>query len=463
MSKFRSLFYPNSIAVLGATDNPARIGYVLVKNLREFGYAGRVYPVNPKLSGKELLGYNVYSSVLDIPDNIDLAVIAVSAKASISVLKECALKGVKSAIVLAAGFSESSLEEGKSMEFEIRKISEESGMIIVGPNCLGILSAPKNVCTFPEAEYHGKVGKISAIFQSGSLLASFMSMANIRGAYLNKGVSTGNEAVTTLNDFLEYFVGDPETNVIAMYIEQVRNGKRFIEICRSTTKPLVALKIGKTEIGRLAAKSHTAALAGSIEVWNSVCRYAGIIQANTFEQLYDFSMALASPLKPRGRNVGIVTAPGGPSVIATDMCGEHGLAIPRLSSASIDKLKSMLPPFASMANPIDMTASALEDLSIYHKVLEVVASDQNVDVILVISPLTHHLEIAQTTANIANEIRKPVVVAWTGLLNIVELIKAMRFLGERGIPNYFMPERAVEAIAVMLHQTQLEATKPYAS
>jgi acetyltransferase len=459
MRKFKALFYPDSIAVVGAHNDPSRLGYTLVKNLKEFGYEGRVYPINPKLADKEMFGYKFYASLLEIPDKIDLAVIAIGARSSLLSLKECAAKGVGSAIVLAAGFSESLTDEGRSMELEMRRISEESGMVIVGPNCLGVLNSSKKICTFAEAEPFKGHGKISIIFQSGSLASSFACLANLRGFYLNKAVSTGNEAAATLNDFLEYLIEDSETQVIAMYIEQVRNGRRFIELCNSTVKPLVAMKIGRSEMGKMAAKSHTAALAGSIEVWNSVCRQVGIIQAETFEELYDFSMALTSPWKPKGGNVGIVTSPGGPSVIAADFCGQQGLAVPQLTNESMDALRKMLPPFASIVNPVDMTMSALEDLNVYSRVVEIVASDRNIDAVLVIAPLKHHFRIAEIVAEVVDKVEKPILVAWTGLLDFDELLKAMSFLGEKDIPNYYMPERAIKAIKVMLNQTQIERAK----
>lgn len=460
MKSFNPLFHPNSIAIVGAHTDPTRLGYVLAKNLRDFGYKGRVYLINPKFIGQELFGYRFYSSISDAPDEIDLALMLLGAKSVLPCLKECIAKGVKSATIFAAGFAEVSAEDGKMMELEIEKMSKESSMVIVGPNCLGVISVPAKVCTFPEADLlYDEAGRISAIFQSGSLLASFEVLSSIRGFHLNKGVSTGNEAATTLNDFLEYFIEDPETHVIAMYIEQVRNSKKFVELCKSTTKPIVALKIGRSEAGRRAAKSHTAALAGSIEVWGSLCKQVGIIQAKTFFQLYDYAMALAAQHKPKGNNIGIVTAPGGPSVIATDICGELGINVPRLKEESVEKLRKILPSFASLANPIDMTASALENLDVYKNVMEIVASDPNIDAILTISSLTNHLRIAKAVVEVVEEIKKPIVVSWTGLLNIEELREAMNLLGKKFIPNYFMPERAVEAIAVMLHQSQLEREK----
>ncbi|RLF12713.1 MAG: acetyl-CoA synthetase [Thermoprotei archaeon] len=462
VSKLKPLFYPNSIAVIGASDNPTKLGYRYVKNLVEGGYKGRVYPVNPKLAGREVLGFKSYPSIFDVPEEVDLALIAVGARLTLNVLKDCASRGVKAAIVFASGFAESMGEEGRKMELEMRRISEESGMVIVGPNCLGIVNLAVGLNTLVEAVIPKEPGRISFISHSGSLMETFLTTSSERGFYISKAVSSGNEAATTLNDYLEYFIEDPETGVIAMYIEAIKDGRRFMELCRSTTKPLVALKAGRTEAGKTAAKSHTASLAGSVEVWNGVCKQLGIIQARSLEELYDLSMALACPLRPSGNRVAIITAPGGPAVLATDACEELGLRVPRLTDDSISKLRSMLPPFASPINPVDISASALEDIDVYERVLRVVASDPNVDSIIVIPPLIEYLmRVSKIVVNIVEECRKPIVVAWTipfGV-GVSELLEAVKFLGRKLVPNYFMPERAARALAALLLQSRIEERK----
>ncbi|MHC1627754.1 MAG: acetate--CoA ligase family protein [Candidatus Nezhaarchaeales archaeon] len=460
--RLKPLFYPNTIAVIGASDNPAKLGYLYIKNLVEGGYKGTIYPINPKLAGKEVLGFKSYASILDVPDEVDLALIAVSARLTLNVLKECSEKGVKAAIVFAAGFAESMGDEGKKMEAEMRRISEETGMVIVGPNCLGVVNLSIGLNTLVEAVIPKEAGKIAFISHSGSLMESFLTTSSERGFYISKAISTGNEAATTLNDYLEYFIEDPETNVIAMYIEAVKDGRRFMELCRSTTKPLVALKAGRTEAGKTAAKSHTASLAGSIEVWNAVCKQVGIIQAKTFEELYDLAMALACPLRPKGNRVGIISAPGGPAVIATDACEELGLKIPRLTSNSMEKLKSILPPFASVINPVDITASALEDIDVYRKVLEVLCSDPNIDSVIVTPPLIEYLvKVSSIVIDVVEQYQKPVVISWAipfGV-GVKELEESVKLLGKKLIPNYFMPERAAKAIATLLAQAKIEERK----
>ncbi|MCS7139592.1 MAG: CoA-binding protein [Candidatus Nezhaarchaeota archaeon] len=461
-SRFRPLFYPNSVAVVGASDNPSKLSYLYLKNLVEGGYKGSVYPVNPRLEGKEVLGLKFYSDLLDIPGEVDLALIAVGARSVIDVLRRCSDKGVKAAIVFASGFAESGGHEGRVLELEVRKIAEESGMVIVGPNCLGVVNLSIGLSTLLEAIIPREPGNIAFISHSGSLMAGFLTLSSVRGFYVNKAISTGNEAVTTLNDYLEYFIEDPEVNVIAMYVEAIRDGRRFLELCSSTTKSLVALKAGRTSSGRAAARSHTAALAGSVEVWSSVCKQVGIIQARTFNELYDIAVALACPLRPKGKRVGIVSAPGGPAVVAADACEELGLMVPRLSIDSIEKLRSILPPFASTSNPVDMSASVLEDVSVYEGVLDVVCSDPNIDSVIVMPPLMRHLvDVAAMVIDAVERYRKPVIVSWTIPIvpEVEELRRAVRLLGKNLIPNYYMPERAARAVAALWDQTQIEMRK----
>ena len=459
--RLKPLFYPNTVAVIGASDDPVRLGYFYLKSLAS-SFKGTVYLINSRLAGREILNRKCYASIREIPESVDLALLIVSAHLTLDVLRECAESGVKAAIVFAAGFAESMGEKGREVESGIRKISEETGMVIVGPNCLGVVNVSVGLNTLLEAVIPEEPGKISFISHSGSLTDLFLTLSSKRGFYVGKAVSSGNEAATTLNDYLEYFIEDPETGVIAMYIEAIRDGRKFLKLCRSTTKPLVALKAGRTETGRMAARSHTAALAGSAEVWRGVCRQAGIIQAETFEELYDLAMALACPLRPKGNRVGIVTGPGGPAVIATDACEELGLKVPRLTRESRKEIGKILPPFASTLNPIDLTATALEDIGLYERVLRVVVSDPNVDSLIVIPPMLKQLvDVARVIVEIVREQDKPVVVAWTTppMLGASQYIEALKLLSRNQVPSFFMPERAAKALLAMLTQTYIEKKK----
>ncbi|MCS7139581.1 MAG: CoA-binding protein [Candidatus Nezhaarchaeota archaeon] len=462
MEKLKPLFYPNSVAIVGASDNPISPGYLFVMNLVGGGYEGNVYPVNPRLAGRELLGVKCYARISDIPDEVDFALISVSAYSTINVLKECGAKGVKVAVIFAGGFSESRGDEGRRMEVEMRRIAEETGMIIVGPNCLGVVNPSIGLNTAIGIPVPKEPGKIAFISHSGGLLESFLALSVARGFHVSKAISTGNEAVTTLNDCLEYFIEDPETSVVAMYIEAVRDGRRFLELCSSTIKPLVALKAGRTGSGKMAARSHTAALAGSIDVWNAACKQAGIIQAKTFEELYDLSMALACPLRPKGNRVGIISVSGGFAVVAADACEELGLLVPKLTNDNIDKLRKILPPFASASNPVDLTASAFEDVSLSERVLEAVCSDPNIDVIMVTPPLVlYQIEVAELIVDAIERYQKPIIVAWAMPFGFkaIEFEEVLRLFSKNLVPNYYTPERAAKAIITLASQAEIEKKK----
>jgi len=466
IEKMRPLFYPRSVAVIGASDNPNRLGYFYLRGIIDFGYKGAVYPVNPRLAGKEVLGLKCYGSVLDIPDEVDLVFIAVSARMVPTVLRECGKKGVKAAIIFAGGFSETG-DEGRKMEDEIRAIARETEMIILGPNCLGVANLHADLSTLGLGASKlrpPRPGKISLIAHSGTLSVGFLFLSAVRGFYPSKIVSTGNEAVTTLTEVLEYLIEDPDTRVIAMYIESVRNGRKFIELCKSTTKPLVALKAGKTEAGKTAARSHTAALAGSAEVWNAVCKQAGIIQAESFEELYELSMALVSPLRPKGNGVGIVSVLGGPSVIASDACEKQGLRVPKLTEESVRRLREILPPIASVTNPVDATGSAIEDINMFEEALEVVCQDPNIDMVITMPPVIHApslISISKAVVDISRQYEKPIVMVWAlpfGV-KIQEFEAAIQILSEGEVPHCYMPENAAKMLSALLAQAMFERRK----
>lgn len=462
---FRPLFHPKSIAVIGASDDPRKLGYLHLRGIVEFGYNGAVYPVNPRLAGKEILGLKCYARVSDIPDDVDLVFIAVSARTVLDVLNECSKKGVRAAIIFAGGFAETS-GEGKVMEEEIRAIARRSGMIVLGPNCLGVVNLHAKLSTFgfmASLLKPPQPGKISLISHSGTLAVSFLILSIVRKFYPSKIVSTGNEAAMTLTDVLEYFIEDPDTQVIAMYIETVRDGRRFMELCKSTTKPLVALKAGKTEAGKGAAKSHTAALAGSVEVWNAVCKQVGIIQADSFEELYELSMALARPLRPKGNRVGIISVLGGPAVIACDACERHGLKVPRLADESVKKLREILPPIASVTNPVDTTGSALEDVNMYIEALEIMCRDPNIDMIISLPPIYAPLlfSISKAVIEASKQYNKPIIVSWALPLGIraQDFEGVLEMLGKECIPNCYMPESAAKMASALLSQSVIEERK----
>ena len=468
VERMRPLFYPKSVAIVGASDSPNKFGYMRLKCLLDFGYKGAVYPVNPRLAGKEVLGLKCYGSVLDVPDEVDLAYMDVSAHTALEVLRECGKKGVKAAVIFAGGFSEVG-EEGKKLEDELRAIARETEMVILGPNCIGVTNFYAGLCTFALNLEALKLrplrpGKISLISQSGTLAVSFLLLSAVRGFYPSKIVSTGNEAVTTLTEVLEYLIEDPDTRVIAMYVEAVRNGRRFVELCKHTTKPLIALKAGKSEAGKSAARSHTAAIAGSSDVWNAVCKQVGIIRAESFEELYELSMALASPLRPKGNRVAIVSVLGGAAVIASDACEEQGLRVPKLTEESVKRLREILPPIASVTNPVDITGSLIKDVNMFREALEVVCQDPNIDMVIAMPPVARAsllMSISRAVVDASKQYGKPIVMVWAlpfGI-KVQAFEEVIQVLSEGEVPHCYMPERAAKMLSALLAQAMLEERK----
>jgi acyl-CoA synthetase (NDP forming) len=360
VKRFEPLFEPKSIAFIGASANLFKWGFQIPFNVIAFGYDGAIYPVNPRET--ELLHTRVYKSVGEIPDGpVDLAVVTVPARAVLDVIKECAAAGVKAVVVVTAGFGELG-EEGIRMEAEMARIAHGNGMLLVGPNCMGVVSPhPRSLyCEMPPIK--PKPGTIAMASQSGNVGATTMRLAAEHRLGISRCVSTGNEAVLRIEDYIEYFGQDPRTNVITAYIEGVDDGRRFLDVARdvSSKKPVIVLKVGGTEAGERAAKSHTGALAGSRDVFRGACKQAGVIQVVDTEELFDVAAALAGQPLPRGNRIGVVTYGGGWGVLAADACAEFGLDVVRLPDDVLAELDSFLPSWWSRNNPVDLVAGLVE-------------------------------------------------------------------------------------------------------
>ena len=360
VKKFAPLFEPRSIAFVGASSNPLKWGFQIPFNLIEYGYKGKLYPVNPHLS--ELFNLRVYKTVSDIPEKpIDLAVTAVPAQLTLGVVDECARAGVRALIVITAGFSELG-EEGVRAEAEMARIARESGMLVVGPNCMGVVSPyPRRLyCEMPAVK--PEAGTIAMTSQSGNVGATIMRLAMDFRLGMSRCISTGNEASLHTEDYIEYFGDDSRTNVIAAYIEGVDDGKRFLTVARDVgkKKPVVVLKVGRTSAGKRAAKSHTGALGGEWEIFRGACRQAGVVEVTDAEELFDTVAAFAREPLPRGRRVAIVSEGGGWGVLAADACAEFGLDVIDLPEEVLKQLDEFLPSWWSRSNPVDLVGGLVE-------------------------------------------------------------------------------------------------------
>ncbi len=448
----KAFFDPASVAVIGASANPAKLGYAVLKNLVEGGYArdrnvqaGQVYPVNP--GAQQILGYPAFPTVGAIPGPVDLAVIVIPYPQVPAVLRECGEKGIPAAIVISAGFREAG-KEGLERELELIRITQEYRIRLIGPNCLGVIDTftPINASF---AAGTPPSGPMSFMSQSGALGTAVLDMALAGRLGLAKFASLGNKADVNEIDLLQAWAGDEHTRVILIYNEGIPNGSEFIRTARQVTqrKPVVAIKSGVTQAGSRAVSSHTGSLAGSEQAYQAAFHQAGVLRAESMEALFDMALALGYEPPLQGDRIAIVTNAGGPGILATDALERARLSLARFQFETIYALEKYLPDAASAANPVDVLGDALADR--YRFALEIVAADPNVDGILVVLTPQAMTEIdgtAEAVAGLAKKTDKPVLACFMGEARVS---KGIEILTREGVPNYPFPERAARAFRGM--------------
>jgi len=473
-----ALFNPKSIAVVGASNNPAKWGFGIFNDLLNKGFAGKLYPVTR--SEEKISNIAAYSNIKDIPEPVDLVCIVVPAHYVPAVMEDCAEKGVKSAIIITAGFREVG-EEGKKLEEEVLGIAREAGIRFVGPNCFGIVNTSANISSMgllsPYAIPRIPGGSIGIISQSGNAGGYLLGIGAQQGLKFSKFVSSGNETDLHFEDYLEYFLWDPETKVIVGYVEGLKDGRRFLEVARETTKrkPVVVLKVGRTKSGSKAAHSHTGSLAGSESFYAAAFKQTGVICVSEIADVLDVAVAAAYQPIPRGNRVGIVTIGGGFGVIAADACEKQGLEVPSLTDETINRLSKWLPPHWSHSNPVDMVGTLDKTYACIGSVLK----DENVDAVLTIASLgfpsgaalegypkefremaqayarqMEELELSEGVTGLLERIKrygKPVIAGVSGsLLGVVEEPKAVKVLRENGLVIYPTPERGAKVLSYLV-------------
>jgi acetyl coenzyme A synthetase (ADP forming)-like protein len=344
------LFSPGSVAVIGASNSPGKWGFNIFNRTVRTTSDIKVYPINP--NAEDVLGVKAYRSVTEVPDAIDLAVIVIPPPAVPAAMEDCVQKGVKAAVVITAGFKETG-EEGAELEEEVMRIAKRGGIRFAGPNCNGHFNTAVDFHTTGGGTRKGPLALVS---QSGNFGGHILQRGAARGTGFSKYVSSGNEADLHLEDYIEYFAEDEETRIILAYVEGLRDGRRFLELAKKITKkkPIIIMKVGRTEEGRQAAQSHTGALSGSDEIYDAAFHQSGVIRVDEVDDLFDVALALLRQPLPRGRRVGILTSGGGFGVVATDACRRFGLEVPPLVAETIETLSKYLPPRWSHANPVDM-------------------------------------------------------------------------------------------------------------
>ncbi|MFH1123414.1 MAG: CoA-binding protein [Pseudomonadota bacterium] len=416
------LFYPKNVAMVGASPkkgigiNAWSSGNAYIAGSINQGFQGNIFPVHP--SGENILGFKTYRSVREIPVEIDLAIFTVPSKVALQIMEECVGKGVKFVHLLTAGFGETGLEEDAALEKELIEIARKGGIRLIGPNCMGVL-CPEGGLAW--AQYlPNKDGKISLFSQSGALAEHVLIKGSLQGLCYGKAVSFGNARDLQPHEFLDYFAHDEKTEIVASYLEGLKDGQAFFKAAKATTlkKPLVVWKGGLTEGGSRATQSHTAAIAGSTEIWGGLCRQTGIISVNSVEEMICTLSALQKLTLLHGRNVAILGGDGGESVTMTDVAEQEGLKVPHLSEETIDSLKEFVPrQGTSVKNPLDVLPS-LFDFDNLKRILRLLDDDPRVDAIIFNIPTWYFYtamgrtvfnQFLQVVIESKNQLKKPML------------------------------------------------------
>jgi len=450
-ASIRPFFKPQSVAVIGASRNPSSIGYRIMEALVLSRFQGCIYPVNPK--AKVICSMRAYASVLDLPDAVDLAVIVVPRDLVMGAVDDCAQRGVRALIVISAGFAETN-EEGRALQDALVKKVRGYGMRMIGPNCLGLLNSDPevslNASFSPIFPPNGTVGMSS---QSGALGLAILALAKRLNLGLSTFVSIGNKADVSGNDLLQYWEGDEKTNVILLYMESIKNPRRFARIARrvSRSKPIVCVKGGRTSAGRRAAGSHTAALAAADTPVEALFQQTGVLRTDTLEEMFDLAAALANQPLPIGKRVGIVTNAGGPGILCSDTCEASGLVVPELGAEIQEKLREFLPAAAAVGNPVDMIASAPPEH--FRQTVETVLLEDDIDMLIVIyipvgtaknTSINAAIEAGVASAREKGAKDKPVLA----VLMVEEGVHPPLCVGQKEkIPVYAFPESAARVMS----------------
>ncbi len=451
----KPFFQPDSVAVIGASSNPSKLGHAVLKNLVDGGYAqrGMVYPINP--GANSILGHKAYPSVLDVPAAIDLVVIVIPYPQVPDALRECGQKGIPAAIVISAGFREAGME-GFERERELIQIAKEYNLRLIGPNCLGVIDTftPLNASFSAGTPPSGPMAFMS---QSGALGTAVLDIALAGRLGLSKFVSLGNKADVSEIDLLQAWKDDEHTRVILIYTEGMPNGEEFIRVARQITpkKPVIAIKSGVTQSGSRAVSSHTGSLAGSEQAYQAAFNQAGILRAESMQALFDMALAIGYQPELRGNRIAIITNAGGPGILATDALERAGLSMARFEIETIHALEQYLPDAASAANPVDVLGDARADR--YQFAMEKVIADPNTDgLMIVLTPqaMTDIEATAEAIGALADATDKPILACFMGEARVE---KGIEILNRFGVPNYPFPERAADAFRAMAKYQEIKS------
>jgi acetate---CoA ligase (ADP-forming) len=454
-ASIKKLLSPRSIAIVGVSATPGSTGNTILKNLERFNYSGEIHLVNNKRSDIE--GKPCAPSIDDLPKGIDTVVLCVPYTAAVESVKACARRKAGSVMIFAAGFAEVG-EEGKLAQAQITEIGRENGMMIAGPNCMGLTNFVDNVpLTFAPGLKKTEVknnNSLCILAQSGGMMSNLREIAQARGISLTHAISTGNEAIAGIEDYLAYLIEDEFTKVIAMYVEHIRRPKLFLDLSakvRQKGKTIVLLHPGRSEASREAAKSHTGSLVGDYTVIKTLLEQEAVVMVETMEELVDVSWLLTSFERPPVEGAAILTDSGAVKGVALDYCDTVGLSLPELSEMTKVSLEKLLPEFSSATNPLDITAQVLNDMSLYTSSARCLLNDSKIGSLMtIVLPGSPHISLAKVRAALPaiSGTTKPTVYVIMGEGSPLQE-EVITELMANGIPFFRSPERAMRAIAVL--------------
>jgi len=447
------LFHPGSVAVVGASRNPEKVGYGVFANLVQAGFQGKIYGVNP--GGGELFGHALCPSIDAIPGPVDLGVFVVPPNAILEGIPRLVTKGMRAGIVISAGFKEIG-GAGVALERSLREAATSAGVRVLGPNCLGLIDTHSSLNASFSRGTPPK-GFISFFSQSGALCTAVLDWAIGRNVGFSKFVSLGNKADISESDILEYLADDPSTRVILGYVESIDDGRRFLRAARNVTprKPVIIVKAGATAAGARAASSHTGSLAGSESAYGAAFRQGGVLRAATVEDLFDLALGFAMQPLPGGDRLLILTNAGGPGILAADTAERLGIPLPGVSASLRERILPALPPTASLGNPVDIIGDARADR--YESVLSALRDEPSIDAVLVLltpQAMTEPEETARAAVSAFAGSGKTVFASFLGEATVAS---SRRILSDGGIPNYAVPERAVQTLSAMLRYSRIRS------
>lgn len=454
-------FNPRSVAIIGASRRPGRIGHIIVEQMVAAKYSGCLYLINPTAAEEErhILGIKTYPSLKDCDGPIELAVIAIPAKFVLSAMQDCVSKQVPNVIIVSGGFRETG-PEGMKLENQVIEIARKGNIRVLGPNCLGTFSAKTHIDTlFLPASTTPRpgVGRISFLSQSGSVGGAVLSFAYNEKIGFSKFASFGNAADIDEGDLIDYLEDDSDTQVTGLYLESIDRGRKFIEVCRraSKVKPFVVIKAGRSEPGTRAVSSHTGSLAGTDRIYDAAFEAAGIIRVKTIGDFFDVARALANQPPAKGKRIGVITSGGGFGVMTIDALDDFGLETPELSASLQKRLHTKLPYFYSVRNPVDLTGSATAEQFAF--AMNTLLNSNEIDGLIVIplfmTPLLDAEQVSQAIVDASNQQKKPLlVVSVPSTKNIRDRMHRLRIAG---VPAYHLPLRGARGMAALVEYGEI--------